>query len=362
MSRHLIHDLHIHLRQGSLMRAVAPHLNRAGIGAAFVMPNLKPPVTTTDMAVEYRNQLQALAPNVAFLMSLYLSPSLTPAEIRKAKKAGVVGVKSYPRGVTTNSEGGIESYSVYYDVFKAMEEEDMVLNLHGEVPSDHEKDICVLNAEEKFLTHLKQLHKDFPKLRIILEHATTKAAVDCVKSLGSSVACTITIHHLELVVDDWAGKVHNYCKPVAKYPHDRKALQDVVKEGHPRFFLGTDSAPHPRHMKETSCCAAGVYTGPYILAYLANALASFGAIERLDQFGREFGAHFYKLKESDLRGAEAVMLLKEPFKVPEVLKFVDDEGVDREIVPYRAGETLLYTVMADASRNGNLKRKAEGLA
>ncbi|KAJ3242167.1 hypothetical protein HDU78_001485 [Chytriomyces hyalinus] len=344
--KYLIHDLHIHLRQGALMRAVTPALNKAGIGAAFVMPNLKPPVTTTEMAIDYRSQLQKLAPNVTFLMSLYLSPSLTPDEIRKAKKAGVVGVKSYPRGVTTNSEGGIESYTVYYDVFRAMEEEDMVLNLHGEVPSDHDNDICVLNAEERFLTHLKQLHKDFPKLRIVLEHATTKAAVEVVKSLGPSVACSITIHHLELVVDDWAGKVHNYCKPVAKYPHDRKALQDIVKEGHPRFFLGTDSAPHPRHSKETSCCAAGVYTGPYILAYLANALASFGAIDRLDQFGREFGAKFYKLSDSDLKGAESVQLVEEGFKVPEVLKFTDDEGIEREIVPYRAGETLKFSVKA----------------
>ncbi|KAJ3084168.1 dihydroorotase [Rhizoclosmatium globosum] len=353
VGKFLIHDLHIHLRQGALMRAVTPTLNKAGIGAVFVMPNLKPPISTADQAVAYRSQLQALAPNVTFLMSLYLNPALTPAEIRKAKKAGVVGVKSYPRGVTTNSEGGIESYTVYYDVFKAMEEEDMVLNLHGEIPSDPDNDICVLNAEERFLSHLKQLHKDFPKLRIVLEHATTKAAVDAVKSLGPTVGCTITVHHLELIVDDWAGKCHNYCKPVAKYPHDRKALQDIIKQGHPRFFLGTDSAPHPRHMKETSVCAAGVYTGPHILAYLANALDSFGALDKLSQFGTEFGAKFYHLKESDIKNASAVTLVKEPFTIPQLVKYIDDEGVERELVPYRAGETLNFSILPVSN-----KRKA----
>ncbi|KAJ3207837.1 hypothetical protein HDU83_002214 [Entophlyctis luteolus] len=345
VGRFLINDFHIHLRQGALMRAVTPSLNRAGIGAVFVMPNLRPPISTAAQAVAYRNELESLAPNVKFLMSLYLNPNLTPAEVRLAHENGIVGVKSYPRGVTTNSEGGIESYSVYYDVFRAMEECGMVLNLHGEIPSDPENDICVLNAEERFLTHLRQLHKDFPKLRIVLEHATTKAAVDCVKELGSTVAATITIHHLELIVDDWAGKCHNYCKPVAKYPHDRKALRDVVKEGHPRFFLGTDSAPHPRHLKETASCAAGVYTGEHILAYLANALDSFGALDKLQQFGSDFGAAFYNLKKEDLKvSARAVTLYQEEFAVPKVLNFIDDDGINREIVPYMAGESLKFTV------------------
>ena len=181
-------------------------------------------------------------------MTLYLSPELTPDEIRKASAAGIAGnsfavyihtrfdirrsgVKSYPRGVTTNSEGGIESYEAYYPVFAAMQEEDMVLNLHGEVPSSAETNTCVLNAEPTFLPHLRKLHATFPRLRIVLEHATTRAAVECVKSLGDTVACTITAHHLALTVDDWAGQSFNFCKPVAKYPDDRQALHDVVKEG-----------------------------------------------------------------------------------------------------------------------------------
>jgi dihydroorotase len=169
------------------------------------LPNLKPPIATTDQALEYRAKLQKLSPGTEFLMSLYLNPNLTPDEVRKAAKAGISGVKSYPRGVTTNSDGGIESYTVYYSVFEAMEQVGMVLNIHGEVPSDPDSNICVMNAEEMFLRHLVQLHKDFPKLKIVLEHATTKAAVDTVKSLGDTVACTITIHHLYLLVDDWAG-------------------------------------------------------------------------------------------------------------------------------------------------------------
>jgi len=142
-----------------------------------------------------------------------------------------VGVKSYPRGVTTNSDGGIESYEAYYPVFQAMEEVGMVLNLHGEIPSNPEANVSVLNAEEKFLPHLISLHHQFPKLRIVLEHATSRAAVECVKSLGETVGCTITAHHLALIVDDWAGQSWNFCKPVAKTPDDRLALQEIIREG-----------------------------------------------------------------------------------------------------------------------------------
>lgn len=148
----------------------------------------------------------------------------------------VLGVKSYPRGVTTNSEGGIESYEAYYPVFAAMEEAGMVLNLHGEVPSAAATNTCVLNAEPAFLPHLRKLHAQFPKLRIVLEHATTRAAVECVKSLGDTVACTITAHHLALTVDDWAGQSWHFCKPVAKYPDDRAALREVVREGRYRVL------------------------------------------------------------------------------------------------------------------------------
>lgn len=211
-----------------------------------------PPIKTTDEALEYKAHLQAIDPTVEYLMTLYLNPNLNPDEIRKAACAGIVGklpspskdhaisikkyysgVKSYPRGVTTNSDGGISPSSIeeFYPVFAAMEETGMVLNLHGELPSDAHNNICVINAENHFLPVLRTLHAKFPKLRIVLEHATTRAAVECVKELGDTVACTITAHHLAMTVDDWAGQPWHYCKPVAKFPHDRLALQEVVKEG-----------------------------------------------------------------------------------------------------------------------------------
>ncbi|TIB94518.1 hypothetical protein E3Q18_04260 [Wallemia mellicola] len=249
------------------------------------------------MAVEYRNKLQSLAKNVQFVMTLYLSPSLTPEEIRKAAANGITGVKSYPRGVTTNSDGGIESYEVYYPVFEAMEQENMVLNLHGEVPSSEETGVTVLNAEERFLPQLDKLARSFPKLRIVVEHATTKAAVEKVKSLPDNVGCSITPHHLQLIVDDWAGQGFNFCKPVAKYWEDRNALRDVIREGHPRFFLGSDSAPHPRANKlnkaprfiaETQesvpacACAAGLFTSAILIPLCAHLLESFGALDKLE--------------------------------------------------------------------------------
>eukprot|EP00128_Syssomonas_multiformis_P007862 Colp12_sorted_trinity150504_noHs@33988 len=236
----LASDMHTHLRQNVLANMVVPLVRQGGIGRVLVMPNLQPPVYTVDEALKYKSELEALDPSVDYRMTLYLSAKLTPEEVKKAAASGIAGVKSYPKGVTTNSESGIESYTTYYPVFKAMEEHGIVLNLHGEVPSNHSKNICVLNAEHHFLEHLEQLHKDFPKLKIVLEHVTTAAAVEKVKSLGETVASTITAHHLDLTVDDWAGKNHNFCKPVAKFPSDRDALRSVVIEGHPRFFLGSD--------------------------------------------------------------------------------------------------------------------------
>jgi len=332
-----IDDFHVHLRQGKLMETVTPNLELGGCRLAYVMPNLKPPITTTDQALEYKNQLQALSPTTVFLMTLYLNPALTQNEIYKASKAGIKGVKSYPRGVTTNSDGGIESYTVYYPIFEAMQTCGMILNLHGEIPSDPESDVCVLNAEEKFLKHLVQLHKDFPTLKIVLEHATTKAAVDLVKSLGNTVGCTITVHHLYLTVDDWAGCCHNYCKPVAKFPRDRDALQQVVKQGHPRFFLGTDSAPHPRTAKETSVAAAGVYV-PFVAPYLAHILESFGALDQFEGFACRFGRSFYGLAQ--VQDDKLMALERTPMQIPQEIKYKDDNGNDAAVVPFLAGKSL----------------------
>ncbi|KDQ64670.1 hypothetical protein JAAARDRAFT_28309 [Jaapia argillacea MUCL 33604] len=338
-------DFHVHLRQAEFSKLVTPHVRQGGFSLAYVMPNLKPPITTTDQALAYKAELEKIDPSVDYLMTLYLSPDLTPDEVRKAKAAGIVGVKSYPRGVTTNSDGGIESYETYYPVFEVMEEVDMVLNLHGEVPSDPSTNTCVLNAELAFLPHLIKLHSAFPKLRIVLEHATTRASVETVKTLGSTVACTITAHHLAMTVDDWAGQGWNYCKPVAKYPDDREALREVVREGHPRFFLGSDSAPHPPHTKSTSTpthpCAAGVYTSPILLPLVAHLLESFGALDKLNGFAGGLGRRFYGRQGK----GETVVLRRvegEGKKVQEEWK-VGEESV----VPFWAGKELGWEIVEE---------------
>ncbi|KAG7097217.1 hypothetical protein E1B28_004588 [Marasmius oreades] len=373
-------DFHVHLRQGALSELVAPHVRQGGFRLAYVMPNLQPPITTTEQALEYKANLQKIDPNVEYLMTLYLSPSLTPEEIKKAAKAGIIGVKSYPRGVTTNSDGGIESYETYYPIFEAMQENDMVLNLHGEVPSDavnvsqhskrrrfadfqREKNIHVINAEPQFLPHLFKLHEAFPKLRIVLEHATTRAAVEAVKSCGSTVACTITAHHLFLTVDDWAGQSWNYCKPVAKFPDDREALRSVIKEGvppssansislqtsllagHPRFFLGSDSAPHPAHTKSTSTpdhgCAAGVYTSPILLPLVAHVLESFGALDKLEGFVSTLGRHFYNRQLTGEETSKKVVLRQ----LPEGIKVQERYSTGENVVPFWAGKLIRWKIV-----------------
>ncbi|KAF4619910.1 hypothetical protein D9613_005534 [Agrocybe pediades] len=338
-------DFHVHLRQGSISELITPHVRKGGFDLAYVMPNLKPPVTSTEQALAYKADLERIDPNVEYLMTLYLSPELTPDEIRKAKKAGLVGVKSYPRGVTTNSDGGIESYETYYPIFEAMQEVDMVLNLHGEVPSDANANIHVLNAENSFLPHLFKIHEAFPSLRIVLEHATTRAAIEAVKKCGPTVACTITAHHLALIVDDWAGQSWNFCKPVAKYPDDRQALRNVVKEGHPRFFLGSDSAPHPPHAKSTStpmhACAAGVYTSPILLPLVAHLLESFGALDKLEGFVSKNGRAFYK-KPLDSQHQGRIVTLRKT----QVGKLVDEKYVlgSESLVPFWAGKEINWEI------------------
>ncbi len=322
-------DLHLHVRQGQMMEAVVPYIRAGGVGRCVVMPNTTPPIATAADACRYQAELLAIAPDVTFLMTLYLLPTLTPEGIREAAEQGVFGVKCYPRGVTTNSESGTEDFGAYDAVFATMESEGMALLIHGEVPSNAEQDICILNAEERFLPELEKLHARFPKLRIVLEHVTTAAAVECVKGLGETVAATVTAHHLDLVADDWAGRNHNFCKPVAKYPHDRDALRQVVSEGHPRFFMGSDSAPHPRSAKEAACGCAGVYSTPLLMPYLADCFDRLGYLDRLAAFTSTFGAAFYGLSPSE----STVTLEKRDTVVP------DSYG---DVVPYRAGQTLSW--------------------
>ncbi|KAL8747518.1 MAG: hypothetical protein Q9190_000606 [Brigantiaea leucoxantha] len=305
------------------------------------MPNLIPPITTTKQALEYRNRLQALEPNVNFLMSLYLHKSMTVETIVEAKRAGITGVKSYPAGVTTNSSSGVVDYGSYYPIFGQMEKEDMVLNLHGECPS--KGDVTIWNAESEFLPVLATLSQRFPRLRIVLEHVTTVEAVETVKNLGERVVATITAHHLHLVVDDWAGDTLNYCKPVAKTVADRTALLHAAASGNPKFFFGSDSAPHPitlKYSKDKS--AAGIFTQPYATQLVIEALEAAVEVgimkgedivlENIKGFLSGHGRAFYGLEK--LSSAK-IELSKGTENITDILQN-DDESL--QVVPFRRGE------------------------
>jgi dihydroorotase len=307
-----------------------------------MQPNLVPPITTPQHALDYQKRLQSLAPDVTFLMSLYLHPNITPEIVIEAKKAGITGIKSYPAGVTTNSSAGVVSYEAFYPVFEEMQRQNMVLNLHGEAPPSATSDVTVLNAEETFLPTLLELHKLFPKLRIILEHCTTAAAIEAVKSCGPTVAATLTAHHLCLTVDDWAGDPHCFCKPVAKLPSDRRALLKTAVSGNPKFFLGTDSAPHPAISKRGDKVAAGVFTQPHAVGFVVDALQmgiEKGVLteddvtqEKLRDFLSEFGRTFYQLDD----GKEETIVLRKPAESVKDILGTADGAI--EVVPFRRGK------------------------
>ncbi len=308
----------------------------------YLQPNLVPPITTVHHALDYQRRLQELEPNVTFLMSLYLHPSISPETIRKAKRAGITGVKSYPHGVTTHSDQGVLSYEPFYPVFEEMEREDMVLNIHGELPPSAGEDITVLSAEEAFLPTFLDLHRRFPNLRIILEHCTSAAAVEAVKTCGPTVAATITAHHLFMIVDDWAGDPHCFCKPVAKLPSDRRALLQAAASGDPRFFLGTDSAPHPSSSKRADKYAAGVFTQPHAVGLVIDALEQgieTGVLtaedvneEKLKGFLSGYGRAFYKVDDDR---KEKIVLKRQAVTIDKLLRSNDGQV---EVVPFRQGK------------------------
>ncbi len=327
----LADDYHLHVRQGEMLKNIVPMVRQGGIGRCLVMPNTVPPIASISQALAYRDEIHAVDPALDVLMTLYLCPEVTPDVIRKASDAGISGVKLYPRGVTTHSDAGVANVLDYDDVFAAMEEVNMVLEIHGEAQSNSDLDICVINAEPKFLPNVERLHRHFPKLRIVMEHVTTSETIAFVERAGDSIAATITVHHLDLIVDDWAGRNHNFCKPVAKYPHDRSSLRAAVASGRPKFFLGSDSAPHPRSAKEGAVGCAGVFTSPLMLPYLADAFDRIGCLDKLEGFVSHHGRSFYGRPESEAR----VVLERRPCVVP------DQYG---DFVPYRAGETLAWSL------------------
>ncbi|KAF4657890.1 hypothetical protein FOL47_008253 [Perkinsus chesapeaki] len=316
-------DLHVHLRQDGMLKATVPAIRQGGVNRCIVMPNTNPPITTSAMAKRYKEELEAIDPEVTYLMMLYLSPNIDVNDLVAAQRNGVIGVKSYPKGVTTGSEHGVESYDVYDPIFTKMQELGLSLHLHGEVPG-----ASVMEAEEMFLDQLHKLHKTYPKLKIVLEHCSTKAAVEAVKACGDNVV----------------GCNHNFCKPVPKLPSDRVALRDVVASGNPKFFLGSDSAPHPRSRKEVGLgAAAGVYTQAHLLPYLAETFDGMGCIDKLRDFACVFGAKFFGL---EVKSKDSIRLVKTPSIIPEFVGNESSLGSDtgQWIVPYRAGQSCEWSI------------------
>ncbi|OGH04737.1 MAG: dihydroorotase [Candidatus Lambdaproteobacteria bacterium RIFOXYD1_FULL_56_27] len=333
-------DFHLHLRQGEQMAAVV--LDAAKNSArALVMPNLKIPIRTTAEALAYKDAIVTQVPGTGFepLMSLYLTDETPKEEVRVAKESGaIVAFKLYPQGATTHSSFGVTNLKGRYGVFEAMEKEGLVLCLHGEV-TDPKVDI--FDREKVFVDRLlAPLAQAFPGLKMVLEHVTTQEGVDFVVGGGANLAGTLTAHHLWINRNDLLVggiKPHHYCLPVAKREEHRLALVKAATSGNPKFFLGSDSAPHSVGAKECASGCAGIYTGRHLLAYYAMAFEQAGKLEALADFAGKFGAQFYGLPVSDQKR----VLVKKPESVPLDL----DYGTEK-LVPFRAGETLTWTLEA----------------
>jgi len=328
-------DWHLHLRDGAAMAAVLPH-SAARFARAIIMPNLKPPVTTTDQALAYRERILAALPAGASfdpLMTLYLTDNLAPAEIRKAQASGAVfAVKLYPAGATTNSDSGVTSLDKVYPALEALQAVDMPLLVHAEV-TDSQVDI--FDRERAFIDrNLSRIVRDFPELRVVFEHITTKDAAQFVQAGSERVGATITAHHLLYNRNAMlAGGIrpHYYCLPVLKREDHRQALVQAATGGNPRFFLGTDSAPHPQGAKECACGCAGSYTAFAAIELYAEVFEQAGALEHLEAFAAFHGPDFYGLP----RNEEQIRLVKEPWNAPQSYDF--GEG---RVVPLRAGESV----------------------
>ncbi len=330
-------DWHLHLRDDSLMASVLPDTARR-FARAIIMPNLKPPVTTTDAAQAYRARiLAALPPGMAFdpLMTLYLTDNTPAAEIRAAKHSGFVhGVKYYPAGATTNSDSGVTAIAKCSAALATMEEVGMPLLVHGEVTNP---EVDVFDREQVFIDNvLAPLVKRYPKLKIVFEHITTQQAVDFVAAAPSTVAATITVHHLlynRNAMFSAGIRPHLYCLPVLKREAHRSALIAAAISGNPKFFLGTDSAPHTQSSKETACGCAGIYSAHAAIELYAEVFEAAGALDKLEAFASFFGADFYRLP----RNTEQITLAKENWTVPSHLAI----GA-HQLVTLRAGEQVAW--------------------
>jgi dihydroorotase len=333
-------DWHLHLRDGTALAAVLP-ASAAQFGRAIVMPNLRPPVTTAAAAVAYRERILAARPagsDFTPLMTLYLTDNLAPDEIRRAKAAGVVAVKLYPAGATTNSDAGVTDIRKTYAALEAMQREGLRLLVHGEVTDDQ---VDVFDREAVFIERVMQpLRRDFPELKVVFEHITTREAALYVAAADRFTAATVTAHHLLFnrnALFKGGLRPHHYCLPVLKRELHRQALVAAATSGSDRFFLGTDSAPHAAVLKEASVCGAGCYTAPAALELYAQAFDAAGALDKLEAFASINGPAFYGLP----RNQGTVTLQRQNWTLPEALPFGD-----ATIKPLCGGETLCWRLQA----------------
>lgn len=330
-------DWHLHLRDGGPLASVLPHSARQ-FARAIIMPNLRPPVTTVELARAYRKRiLRELPQGMRFepLMTLYLTDNTTAAEIAKAKASGFVhAVKYYPAGATTNSDSGVTSLERAYEALAAMEANDVPLLMHGEVTTPG---VDIFDREKAFIdTVMTRIVQRFPKLRVVFEHITTEDAADFVRDSGPNIGATITAHHLlynRNAIFQGGIRPHYYCLPVLKRERHREALVAAATGSSNKFFLGTDSAPHPQSDKETACGCAGCYTAHAAIELYAEAFETAGALDRLETFASFNGPDFYRLP----RNSERITLVRNAWQVPEQLAY----GTTR-LVPLRAGETLSW--------------------
>ncbi|AAZ24804.1 dihydroorotase [Colwellia psychrerythraea] len=331
-------DWHVHLRDGAVLKNTVADISRY-FGRAIVMPNLVPPVTDAALAESYYQRIMAAAPSAHFkpLMVLYLTDNTSAQDIIEAKESGLVyAAKLYPAGATTNSSSGVTDVANLTDVFAAMQSVEMPLLVHGEVTA---ADIDIFDREQVFVdTILKPLVANFPDLKVVLEHITTKNAVDFVKTAGDNVGATITVHHLlfnrnHMLVG--GIRPHFFCLPILKRNTHQQALIEAATSGDKKFFLGTDSAPHAQHAKESACGCAGVYSAHAAIELYAEVFEQENALDKLEAFASLNGANFYQLPIS----TDKITLVKKAWKVPATMSFGDDV-----VVPVRADEEILWQV------------------
>jgi len=327
-------DMHLHLREGDILKHACKDTERQ-FSRAIVMPNLRVPIKNIDQAEKYYQDIKKIIGDSTFepLMTLFFNDLLNSDEIKKISDSKIVhGIKLYPSGVTTNSKNGIDTIEKCFNIFELMQEYQVPLLIHAE---SNDKTIDIFDREKVFIDrHLIQIHSEFPDLRIVFEHISTKEAVDFVVNANNKVGATITPQHMLLDRNDLLSngiKPHHYCLPILKRAEDRLAIIEAAVSGSQKFFLGTDSAPHFRHQKESSCGCAGIYSAAYAMELYASIFESENALDKLENFSSKFGADFYKLPYNKLK----IKLIKKEFQIPDKINIGTEE-----IIPLFAGETL----------------------